>query len=463
MSLRIVRFSIVMLGLWLVIVVPWAWGDEAADQYAVAAGHYARGQWELAATEFGEFLRRFDADPRANQGRFFLAEALLQQGRPMEARKEFEEYLRRLPDGPHAKTARFRVGEAAYLAGRRKEARKDLEAFLAAYPDDLLNAYALPYLGDIALAEGNAGAAAEYYRRAIERFPSGPHAVRCRLGLGWALERLGEWDDADKQFDQVLASTSADRAWLDDAVLGKIQTALGLARLGQWDRAKSRIEPILAKHAGHPAAAPAVEQMAEAAYAAKNWPRAAEWFTWLAESSGQAVYVNRGLSGLAWTQFRQDHPADAAATFQRLLDRKPDPAVAARTAWARGYVLEQAGQHDAALASYRLALNAGEATPTTPMVLLAAARLHNKLKNYDEAAALYLRLATEYPKSAGLDAVLYEWSWALSDAGQAKEAADLLEQLHKEFPKTRYGTDAAYRLAEQAAADGDREAARRLV
>ena len=47
--------------------------------------------------------------------------------------------------------------------------------------------------------------------------------------------------------------------------------------------------------------------------------------------------------------------------------------------------------------------------------LLAAARLHDKLKQAAAAAALYQRLAKDHPQFSKLDAALYEWAWV--DAG----------------------------------------------
>jgi len=68
-----------------------AWGavraDEALDQYAVAAGHYARQQWAFAAEEFEAYLREFPNHRMADQAVFFLGETLVQLGRYEEARE----------------------------------------------------------------------------------------------------------------------------------------------------------------------------------------------------------------------------------------------------------------------------------------------------------------------------------------------------------------------------------------
>ncbi|MCH8241282.1 MAG: hypothetical protein IH897_01575 [Planctomycetes bacterium] len=49
--------------------------DEADDQYAVAAGHYARKRWELAVEEFREYLQKHADHKRADDATFFMAES----------------------------------------------------------------------------------------------------------------------------------------------------------------------------------------------------------------------------------------------------------------------------------------------------------------------------------------------------------------------------------------------------
>ncbi|MBN2216487.1 MAG: tetratricopeptide repeat protein [Pirellulales bacterium] len=644
----------------------------------MAAGHYARGRWALAVDEFTVFLDRFPSDAKASDGRFFLAEALLQDDRVEEAAARYADYLRRAPDGRFARTAAFRAGEAAYLAGRLDEAQHALSTFHEAHPDDSLDAYALGYLGQISLARHDASTAAGHFRDALRKTPEGPLHRGCRLGLARSLETLGkpqealehykalsadgsdsvsaearfrlgglqyllgecqqaiatlkpldgdptatiwqsrarlvralalrklgrldeaaplltelaadpavevesqywlaavrkdqrQWDEAARilrataekhpdhgwmpairfhaghallmagkpaeaaeQFDLVLGQTSGENTWLDDALLGKIhvaltqkdaasvdrlageflqrfpdsplandarriwagslsargedaqsvellnaslaadpagksmvestaQLAVGLARLGKWEPAKAKLETLLVDHADHAVTAAAVEQAAEAAYAAGNWTAAAEWFDWLAGRDGSKAEVDRALSGLAWTQFKQGRLDESAATFARLLDRKPDAPLAVQAAWARGYLLEQLEQLDAALAAYRPWLDESPQTEGAANLMLAAARLLVRLERPGEAAALYERLATEEPTPAELDAILHEWSGALASAKRPDEAADVLARLHQEFPKGPHGADAAYRLAERAAAAGDRAAARRLL
>ena len=101
----------------------------ADDQYAVAAGHYSRGNWQLAVEEFDDFLKANPQHPRASLARFFQAEALVQLGKYDEARDHFRDFLQAEPNHAYAKQALFRQGEAAFMGGAMDDAKKALDQF----------------------------------------------------------------------------------------------------------------------------------------------------------------------------------------------------------------------------------------------------------------------------------------------------------------------------------------------
>jgi len=218
--------------------------DEAEDQYAVAAGHYAHKRWEFAAEGFQAFLNQYANHAQANQSVFFLAEALVQLGRPDEAVPHFRNYLSREPEGRFAATALFRVGEAAYLAAESDLGKVELERFLNAYPDDALNAYVLPYLGDVALTQNDALLAEKYFRRGLSRFPQGQMQDACRFGLARALEKQDKVEEAERFYMAVAAKTGSSLA--DDAQfnLGALQYVSGRFEetLTSFEAFESRLE-----------------------------------------------------------------------------------------------------------------------------------------------------------------------------------------------------------------------------
>ena len=99
---------------------------------------------------------------------------------------------------------------------------------------------------------------------------------------------------------------------------------------------------------------------------------------------------------------------------------------------------------------YELVIDKYPASQQHVDALLAAARLHGKLKQNEQAAALYQRLAGDYPQFPKLDAVLYEWAWAAQELGKPEDADRLFERLRKEHPQSRFWADATCRLAQRA-------------
>jgi TolA-binding protein len=201
--------------------------DEAEDDYTVAAVQYQRKQWNFAAEGFQAFLKKYPDHARANQARFFLAETLTQLGRGDEAAARFKEYLDRDGNGQYARPALFRSGESAYLAGKNEQAKPLLEQFLAKYPDDKLNAYVLPYLGNLALGAKDVAGAEKYFRQGLKQYPQGHLQDDCRFGLAQVLERQGNRDEAERLYLAVAAKTSSPLAEDAQFHLGALQYAMG--------------------------------------------------------------------------------------------------------------------------------------------------------------------------------------------------------------------------------------------
>src|SRR5688572_23095464 len=140
-----------------------AWADAGDDQYAVAAGHYARDRWQLAITEFQAYRKSFPRHAKLNQALFFEAEAHVQLGQFAEAVDLFAQFVKRDPQSRFHRQALFRWGESCYLLDDHAAAKPLLEEFRATYGKDKLSAYVLAYLGQVALKAKEYPTAREHF------------------------------------------------------------------------------------------------------------------------------------------------------------------------------------------------------------------------------------------------------------------------------------------------------------
>ena len=217
---------------------------EAEDQYAVAAGHYDQKHWELASEEFTAFLDRFPRHPKAPESVYYLGEIFLQSGQLEKAQKRFDQYLREHPQGQFQRAAAFRAAETAYLCNNYPLAKRLLANFNTKYPKDHLGAFVLPYLGNIALAENDADAAADAFRAGLDQFPHGQLQDNCRLGLAQALEKQGKCQEAGQLFEALAAKPTSPLA--DEA-----RYRLGLLQftIKQYDQAAQTLRSLAARNA----------------------------------------------------------------------------------------------------------------------------------------------------------------------------------------------------------------------
>jgi TolA-binding protein len=293
--------------------------DPADDQFAIGARHYSRARWELAVEEFKTYLDQFPQHARAGDVTFFLAESLVQLGQFDEARQRYAEYNAEHPAGRYAQRARFRVGEAAYLAGNFQDARPDLQRFWQEYPEDVLNGYALGYLGEIALDAEQAEKAHEYFALALKQFPDGPLTTECRFGLGRALELLGEANSA-LQFFRYVASQSQSPL-RDDA---QLQLAILLYRQQEHELSAAASQKFLEQYPGSELLAHAAYWLGMNQLAMGRWPQAASTFRTAAEDFPEHTLAS-AIHFSAGEALRRSGDVKAATAFyQKVADSWPD-------------------------------------------------------------------------------------------------------------------------------------------
>ncbi len=207
-------------------------GADGIYQKAVQA--YGRSDWLVAAEWLGTFAERFPSDARAEDAHYYQGLAWTHAQAHMQAADAFGRYLERASkaypalfasqpavratasavagsepqaDGnPELSPARrerighalFRRGEAAYQSHQPDLAEACLLQFVKRFPEDNHVAYALPYLGDLALRKQGAPVASHfrtaraYFQSAVAQFPSGPRSALCRERIAYCDQRLAE-------------------------------------------------------------------------------------------------------------------------------------------------------------------------------------------------------------------------------------------------------------------------------
>jgi tetratricopeptide (TPR) repeat protein len=140
------------------------------------------------------------------------AAKLLEAGKADYRAREFSAAVEKMDRFLEENSRSDRAGEACYYRGLSRREMGDLDAAAADFEAALERAEsakvrigALVARGDIAYERSNMPAAEEMYRGALEEIERGQKPEdHARYRLGCALQRQGQWRQADVEFDRVI-------------------------------------------------------------------------------------------------------------------------------------------------------------------------------------------------------------------------------------------------------------------
>ena len=220
--------------------------QDVDENYGLAAGHYERQEYDLAAEKFRGVIERFPSTRQAASSYFFLGESLVQLQDYQSAFPAYQIFLRRLPQDSLATRAHFRMAECAFRLGWEQRAAELLERFVAEFPGDSLNEFALAYLGELRLRRDEPQLALRVFELALQNYPNSVQATKNRLGLAKALLGLSRYEESLKFFELITSDLSNPLA--PDA---QFQIGVVKFQMAKFEDAKASFSDTIATASGN--------------------------------------------------------------------------------------------------------------------------------------------------------------------------------------------------------------------
>lgn len=497
-------------------------GQSATAAHWIGMARKAAGDEAGAAEAFRTVVEKHKDDPIAGESLFQWADADLRAGQYKEAERLFAQLADRDPKGAHAAEAVYFAGEAALLGGDLDKAAAYVERFNKDYGRTAYRMHARLLTGRIAEARAAKQGVSREEKDKLERQALDDYAAvlkesgldstksKARFQIARLRERRGEPAEALEALgplldqiakegakspsldalilaarahiaqNQPVPAAEAATKYLDlapngseaDAALAERATARLAA--GQTTEALTDWAALKNRFPKSDLLLPTTRDLAERAYAKKDWDTAAELFGGLADVGVNGPEEAAGLSGLGWTQHKAGKFAEAAATFGRLLDRFPQASpLAPEAAYMKGKSLQDTGDLAAAADAYRAAFErfapkepaaaGAEAEGPLRNAYLSGLQLARVLRMQGkraEADAAYAAVAEKFPKPRNLDDLLDEWALLHYEAEDYAKADALFRRLIAEVPNSPRVPAAKLSLAESAVFSGKAEEAR---
>lgn len=191
-------------------------------------------------------------------------------------------------------------------------------------------------------------------------------------------------------------------------------------------------------------------QLAEIAFADKQFRYAAEWFSGAASKTKEKTQKSRAMLGYIWSQKELGNFESTIVGIDRLLQSFPESTEAADALHLKAVLLEKSEKHVDAAKAYETLLTNDVQNKLTEKTVLALTRLYRKRspEKLIKLTPTFTKLIAS-TKSENEDLLLYELAWIYNDNHRSELANQCFERIHQEFQQSKHWSEATLRLANQ--------------
>jgi TolA-binding protein len=392
--------------------------QEATQQYTVAATHYSRGNWDLAAAEFDSYLTRFADRCDCVDCRFFLGESLLQAGRLEEAAEQFLICLYDETNAKQARIARFRLGHIYFSQGQFDQAKSILKSII----DD-----------------PNFAADAGYLCGIIQD-RSQPSETSLKYWAAWLR----------KHPDHRQADSVRHRAACFALEVGKF------AQASQWFSKLSRLENEDLRQKG-------LSGLAWAQLESGKLERSAETFIQYLKTYPEPAAAARATITRAKIFERLGRPDDALAVYELAINRWRETDQFSDALWAAARLTDQLEQPNRSLRFYERLLDECPDLKNRDRAVYETVWIHDQLGQTGRAFESCRAIYEQYPKSEFRAEAGYRLALDAFENGRLDEARRIADAILKNTDPPCDSKEIFNLRLEIAAADRDWSAAFRVA
>jgi len=272
--------------------------------------------------------------------------------------------------------------------------------------------------------------AAEEWKSFLKSHATDARAARARHYLGVCQYQLGQYDEALRGFQAIVAGDPKFELF-EASLLHLGVTQFALARSGKpdlYDRAAQTLSGLVAKYPQGEHAADALYYLGECLYArGKKDEAIRQYGQFLAKHAGHKL-APEALYAMGVAQEETNRAEEAGKTYDRFLAQFAEHRLAAEVSMRRADTLLAAGNPAEAARRFAAAADAAQ-FPMADYAALRQAEALVQMKDYARAAAAYASIPNRFPKSQYVDRARLAAGKSLFLAGKHGEAEQLLSRL----------------------------------
>lgn len=374
--------------------------------YGKAYCYFNLGDYENAAYQFNEYIKKNPANKRFSDAKLRLADSYFGSKNYAAASKVYQELFTadaRFSTDPYA---RYQYAQALYKSGKTNEAINEFKSIQEKFPNSEYAEVSLYTIGWIYFQKKEYENSIAQYNNVISKYPKTKLEPIIYYSIGDAQFNMEKYDSAIVNYEKVL-SQFPNSQYVFDAVTG-IQYS----------------------------------------YVAKGDPEKAITFL------GEFVSKNPGLSYADQLMFKKGEiyyslrRYDKAKTeYISFTSAYPNSKLAPDAYYWIGKSAQNLAQNEEAIFNFEKVFNGYKSSELAAASVLEIGLIYRSLKNYNAALSIYDRGINELKKSANIPELQYNKGMTLLEMNKFQEAYSIFEEVVMYNPGNVFSDKSKFELA----------------
>ncbi|MBF0511246.1 MAG: tetratricopeptide repeat protein [Candidatus Omnitrophica bacterium] len=361
------------------------------------------GRFLEAKQDYLSVITRFPQSSFVPQAYYSLGWAYFQDKEFTSAKQAFGQLIMRFPSHQLAEDAAMKIAVCDYNAGQLKEAIRDFQSFGAKYPKsthlgevNFNAAESFYYLGDFKRA-------VDYYQKAIDLLMDENLKLSSLVAQGWCYMKLSRMEEARVVLKKADNFCKAKNLSAEDVVLARAHLAY---ERGLYDEALGLFSDFIQNYPQNPHWPQGYLGRANVYYLMKKYEQAKQDYLRLETQKDPEIFVKSRL-GLGWCAWKLGQRPDSLKYFQEVFDKSTDIEIKANA-------------------------------------LIQMADVYQENHEWEAAVTFYERVKKSFSSLATMDYVYYRQSIALLKWGKSAAAMEGFKILRARFPQSKFLDDVDY-------------------
>lgn len=382
--------------------------DESINQqalYGKAYSYFNSGDYENAALQFADFVKRYPASNRTLDARLRLADSYYGSKNFTQASNIYRDLFKGGSTDVSTPYANYQYAQALYKSGRVNEAITEFTQLQSKYPNSEYAEGSLFTVAWIYFQQGKFDESITRYRDLLVKYPKTSLEPIIYYSIGDAYFNLGKYDLAIQNYENVIAKFPASD-YIFDAVNG-IQ--FSYVAMNAPERAISFIDQFIIRN--------------------PNFKNADQ------------IYFKKGEIFYGLRQYE-----NAQRSYREFIARYPRSSLVPDAYFWIGKSAQNLSQFEEALFNFERVFNDYKSSETAAASIIEIGNIHRASGNYQNAVTAYDRGISQLNKSPRLPEILFNKGNTLVQMEKFSDAYEVFDEVAMYYPNTIFADKSKFEM-----------------